>query len=94
MLGALGHGLNGLGLGPAWEHQNCMSWVGMVFMLSTMMMTQGKSLTCWLIKTGFLISGYIPTTLFASCAIDMYSSKVIIGNFPKEQMDWYARNYI
>lgn len=70
-----------------------MSWVGIVFMLSTMMMTQGKSLTRWLIKTGFFISGYIPTTLFASSAIDMYSSNVIIGNFPKEQTDWYTRNY-
>lgn len=33
-------------------------------------------------KTGFLISGYIPTTLVASSAIAINSSKVIIGNFP------------
>lgn len=33
-------------------------------------------------KTGFLISGYIPTTLGASSAIAIYSSKVIIGNLP------------
>jgi hypothetical protein len=38
-----------------------------------------------LISTGFLISGYIPTTLVASSAIEMYSSKVIIVNFPKEK---------
>lgn len=37
-----------------------------------------------MIKTGFLISGYIPTTLGASNAIAMYSSKVIIVNFPDE----------
>lgn len=35
-------------------------------------------------RIGFLISGYIPTTLGASSAIDMNSSKVIIGNIPEE----------
>ena len=33
-------------------------------------------------KTGFLISGYIPTILGASKAIAINSSKVIIENFP------------
>ena len=71
-----------------------MSWIDIAFMLPSMMITQGKSLTCLLIKTGFFISGYIPTTLCAFSAIDMYSSKVIIGNFPgKKMMNWHTRNY-
>lgn len=37
-------------------------------------------------KTGFLISGYIPTTLGASNAIEIYSSKVIIGNLPDKKI--------
>lgn len=43
-----------------------------------------KLLTCWLINTGFLISGYIPTILGASSAIEIYSSKVIMVNCPEE----------
>jgi hypothetical protein len=39
-------------------------------------------LTCLLIKTGSFISGYIPTVLLASKAIEMNSSNVIIENLP------------
>lgn len=46
---------------------------------------QVNLLTCWLINTGLFISGYIPTVLGASRAMDMYSSKVMIGNFPVTQ---------
>ena len=42
--------------------------------------------TCWLIRTGFLISGYIPTILGASSAIEINSSKVMMENFPAEHI--------
>lgn len=50
-------------------------------------------LTCWLINTGFLISGYIPTTLGASNAIAMNSSKVIIVYFPEDTSETNILNH-